>query len=54
LFNKLEGAEMRRNLALAALAALLVAGCVSQAQEYSDPPCGVKETEAGLCKEPAY
>ncbi len=45
---------MRLNLVLVAMAALLMTGCVSREEEYTDPPCGVKETEAGLCKEPVY
>jgi len=46
---------MRRKLVLVALTALLMTGCVSRVEEeYIDPPCGVKETEAGLCKEPTY
>jgi hypothetical protein len=45
---------MNRKLVFAALAALLMTACSSRVLEYNDPPCGVKESEAGLCKEPAY
>lgn len=45
---------MNMKLVLAALAAILLTACSSRVQEYNDPPCGVKELEAGLCKEPVY
>ena len=42
---------MRKSLFVTLVGAILIAGCMSR-NEVTDPPCGVKETEAGLCKQP--
>ena len=51
IISKIMGTPMKKSFALTLLSVLLIAGCMSRNQ-ITDPPCGVKETEAGLCKQP--
>jgi hypothetical protein len=42
---------MRKRLLLMLVGSMLIAGCMSR-NEVTDPPCGAKEIDAGLCKDP--